>query len=84
FTNASSKAFGNNMILKGTKYCIYSGDVDYSNFVDISDMSRIENDAYNFLSGDVISDLNGDRAVDLDDLTIVDNNMYNYIVTILP
>jgi hypothetical protein len=28
FTSSSSQAFGNNMMLKGTKYCIYRGDVN--------------------------------------------------------
>ncbi|MBK8550557.1 MAG: hypothetical protein IPL53_05625 [Ignavibacteria bacterium] len=27
FTSAAAQAFGSNLILEGTKYCIYSGDL---------------------------------------------------------
>jgi len=84
FTVASSKAYGNNLVLKGSKYCLYSGDIDNSGFVDISDMSRVYNDGTNFLSGDVITDLNGDRFVDLDDLAIADNNVFLFAGVITP
>ncbi|MBK8983793.1 MAG: hypothetical protein IPM38_16115 [Ignavibacteria bacterium] len=65
FTNSSSKAYGNNLVLKGSTYCLYSGDIDKSGFIDISDMSKVYNDGTNF-KGDVITDLNGDRFVDID------------------
>ena len=34
FTSAASQAFGNNMHLNGSKYCIYGGDVDQNLIVD--------------------------------------------------
>ncbi|MBL8008845.1 MAG: hypothetical protein JNJ56_15090, partial [Ignavibacteria bacterium] len=45
FTTAACQAFGCNQILKGTKYCIYSGDSNQDGIVDASDLSAVENDA---------------------------------------
>jgi photosystem II stability/assembly factor-like uncharacterized protein len=79
FTTAASQAYGNNMILKGAKYCIYSGDVNQDGTIDLSDLTFIDNDAYNFVSGYVKTDVNGDGVVDIDDATIADNNAYNFV-----
>jgi len=79
FTTAASQAFGNNMILKGTKYCIYSGDVNQDGTVDGSDLSLIDNASYNFVSGYIPEDCNGDRFVDGIDASIADNNAYNFV-----
>ena len=66
------------------KYAIYGGDADRDNNIDASDISMIDNDASNSLSGYVVSDLTGDDFVDTDDLSIVDNNSYNAIGIIRP
>jgi len=84
FTNSASKAFGNNLIQKGSKYCIFSGDVNQDGTVDISDLSQIDNDAYNFTSGYVSTDINGDDIVDLTDAAATDNNANNFISKITP
>jgi hypothetical protein len=62
-----------------SKYCIFNGDVNQDQFIDFSDLTLIDNDAYNYTSGYVLTDVNGDMYVDFTDLTIVDNNSYNYI-----
>lgn len=84
FTTASNKAYGNNMILKGTKWCIYNGDVNQDGSVDITDGSLIDNDAFNFVSGYVNTDLDGNNFVDLSDYGIADNNAFNYVTKITP
>lgn len=84
FTDAQNKAFGNNMILKGTKWCIYSGDVNQDGVVDLGDLISIDNDAYNFATGYLTTDLNGDSNVDLFDMIICDNNSYNFVGAITP
>ncbi|MDQ3021650.1 MAG: hypothetical protein M3R36_13935 [Bacteroidota bacterium] len=84
FTNAVNKAYGNNLVLKGVKYCIYSGDVDQDGAIDITDSQIIENDAANFVSGYVSSDVNGDNFVDVSDEAISDNNSFNFVVKITP
>ncbi|MBK7159720.1 MAG: hypothetical protein IPH77_14580 [Ignavibacteria bacterium] len=72
------------MILKGTKYCIYSGDVNQDGIIDASDLSEVDNDAFNSLSGYVRTDVTGDDFVDAEDVSIVDNNAYNSVSVIRP
>lgn len=74
FTSASNKAYGNNLIQKGNKYCIISGELDGDGYVDVSDMSIVENDFFNNLSGYINSDLNGDLILDATDLSIIANS----------
>ncbi|MBK6877697.1 MAG: SBBP repeat-containing protein [Ignavibacteria bacterium] len=84
FTNAASKAYGNNLKLKGSKYCIYSGDSNQDGSVDASDMSVVDNDLYNFATGYLSTDLDGDGNVDASDLSICDNNSYNFVSMVRP
>ena len=84
FTSSASQAYGNNLKLRGSKYCAYAGDVDQNGFIDGDDMSRIDNDAYLYLSGNYLSsDLNGDGIVDGEDFLIGDNN-WQYITVKSP
>jgi hypothetical protein len=84
FTNAVNKAFGNNLVLKGTKYCIYSGDIDQNGAIDLADVVTAHNSSSAFESGYVDSDVDGDSTVDLSDLVIIKNNAANFIVKIAP
>jgi hypothetical protein len=85
FTTSASQAYGDNMKLKGSKYCIYTGDINQSGFVDGSDAIRVHSDSQIFLTGRfLITDLNGDNIVDGTDYLIVDNNAFNFIGTISP
>jgi len=79
FTLSSSQAFGNNQILKGTKYCIYNGDVNQDGIIDGSDAARIDNDAFNFAMGYLVTDLNGDGIIDGGDAAIADDNVHNFV-----
>ncbi len=79
FTTSISKAYGNNLQLKGGLYCIYSGDVNQNGFIDVFDLSETDNDAFNFVSGYVVTDVNGNNFVDLLDLAIIDNNVYSFV-----
>ena len=84
FTNSITKAYGNNLIFKNGKYCIYSGDVNQDGNVDGIDIGLIDNDLFNFVSGYIASDLSGDDLVDAVDLSIVDNNAFNFVSRITP
>jgi photosystem II stability/assembly factor-like uncharacterized protein len=84
FTTSASQAYGSNMVLKGSKWCIYSGDVNKDGTVDGSDGSLIDNDAFNFISGYVNADLNGDYFVDGSDASVCDNNAFNFVGVISP
>ncbi len=84
FTSAILQAYGNNLVLKGSRYCIYSGDLNNDGIVDASDLSISDNEAFNGASGYVISDVNGDRFVDASDLSLIDNNAARSIMKITP
>ena len=79
FTVNANKAFGDNMILKGSKWTIYSGDVNQDGVIDIDDNSLIENAAFNFESGYIRTDLNGDEIADISDQAIAEDNAYNFV-----
>jgi len=83
-SSSVSQAFGNNLVLEGSKYCIYSGDINKDNIIDAGDNSLVDNDAFNSLSGYVLSDVNGDLITDASDLSIVSNNADLNIVRITP
>lgn len=66
------------------KVCIFSGDVNQDGIIDAGDLSLVDNDAFNSVSGYVVADLNGDGFVDASDLSIVDNNAFNGIIVMRP
>ena len=84
FTSAATQAYGSNMILVGTKWCLYEGDANKDGAVDALDMIDIDNDAANFVTGYVPTDLNGDGAVDALDMIICDNNSANFVAAVKP
>jgi|GEM_PF-1637466 len=87
FTSSSAQAYGNNMSQIDSsplRYGIYSGDVNQDGIIDAADISIIENDAANSLTGYVSSDLTGDDAVDASDISLVENNAVLGIQVIIP
>jgi hypothetical protein len=79
FSVSAGKAYGNNQVLKGSSYCIYSGDVMKNGSIDLDDYVTVYNDAGNYVTGYSRSDLNGNAIVDLEDLIICINNAGNFI-----
>jgi len=73
FTTAATQAYGSNMILVGTKWCIISGDVNQDGAIDALDRSACWNDKN--LIGVYVTDLNGDGVVDALDRSIAWNNV---------
>jgi uncharacterized protein (TIGR02145 family) len=84
FTTAATQAYGSNMTLKGGKYCLYNGDVNHDEVVDIYDLSATANDNSIFASGYLDTDVNGDGTIDLFDLSIVDNNNNSFVSSVAP
>jgi peptidoglycan/xylan/chitin deacetylase (PgdA/CDA1 family) len=84
FTDSQSKAFGNNLILKRGRYCIYSGDVNQDGVVDSLDLVAIDFDNSNYVRGYAITDLNGDGIVDLRDMILAECNSMKYVTRIIP
>ncbi len=87
FSNAASKAYGNNLKLVDSNpltYAVYSGDVNQTGTIDVVDISLIDNDVFNFVTGYVATDLTGDGTVDVVDIAIADNNAFNFVSKITP
>lgn len=84
FTSLQTQAYGSNVVLVGSKWCLYSGDVVKDGLVDISDVIDIYNDATNFETGYIKTDLNGDLTVDVTDMLLAYNNSANFISKITP
>lgn len=73
FTTAAAQAYDDNMKLKGSKWCIYGGEIaNGDQYIDGDDVTS----AYNAqgLAGYVIQDVTGDNYVDADDVTLIFNN----------
>lgn len=84
FTTDSAKAFGFNVVKVGTKWCIYSGDVNRDGIIDLTDVIAVDVDNISFATGYLTTDINGDNLVDLGDLLIADNNNLRFISKIVP
>ncbi|MDR3609070.1 MAG: DNA/RNA non-specific endonuclease [Ignavibacteriaceae bacterium] len=87
FTTGLSQAYsdGSNpsMALHGSKYCIYSGDLNQDGFVSGDDMTGVDNDNTSFDYHEV-NDLNGDGFISGDDMTFIDNNNALFIAKLVP
>ena len=70
FTSAQTQALGSNLKLKGSKWCVYSGDVNQDGVVDITDVAIVDVDNLNFATGYKVTDVNGDNLVDLADVSV--------------
>jgi hypothetical protein len=87
FTTAAAKAYGDNMLpvdLSPIEFAIYGGDVNQDGTIDATDVSMIDNDAFYFVGGHVLTDLTGDSFVDGTDFAIADNNAANFVSVVRP
>ncbi|MDH3268570.1 MAG: endonuclease/exonuclease/phosphatase family protein [Ignavibacteria bacterium] len=71
FTSGADKAYGNNLKLVGSKWCIYGGDVNNDGYVETADLNLVFNDNVNGAVGYILTDLNGDLITEIEDLNIV-------------
>jgi len=84
FTTSASQSFGSNSVLTLGRYCSYSGEINKDGVIDISDVSLIDNDAFNFAAGYISTDVNGDNVADLTDLSVTSNNADNFVAVMKP
>ena len=84
FTTGSGQALGNNMIYKGSNWCIHSGDINQDGFIDLSDLLLIDNDVYNLVTGYTVTDVNGDGLVNQSDLSLVNTKSLNFVSKVVP
>ncbi len=86
-TSNSSSAFGNNLRNVNSapvRFAVYSGDADQNGNINLNDLIIINNDASQFMTGYVDSDINGDDITDLTDLIITFNNSRKFVSVIRP
>jgi len=80
FTDAMSKAYGNNMIeVEAGRWAIYTGNVNGDDNIDLLDASLFEIDVADFSYGYFSTDFNGDGNVDLLDNPVFEANINNFI-----
>ncbi len=84
FTTSASQAYGSNLQLVDTKYCLFSGDINQDGSVNLDDVLSAYNDANSFLTGYLNTDVNGDLITELSDVLIVYNNSGNFVSKITP
>ena len=84
FTVSDNRAFGNNEMLIGAKYCIYSGDINNDGFVNLEDILNASNAANNFSAGYYKEDVNGNNLVELNDILAIYNNAGKFVHKITP
>jgi hypothetical protein len=85
FTDAASKAYGNNMsMLETGVYGFYSGDINQDGFIEASDYAPLFNDNDAVAEGYLTTDLNGDGFVEAQDYPILFNNSDAVIETARP
>ncbi|MFH1119271.1 MAG: BACON domain-containing carbohydrate-binding protein [Bacteroidota bacterium] len=83
--NLPAKVYGGNMLLMADgHYVIFSGDVNQDGIVDTADMTPVDNDASNFVSGYLPTDVNCDGTIDTGDITIIDNNADGFVSSLTP
>ncbi|MDQ3193734.1 MAG: FG-GAP-like repeat-containing protein [Bacteroidota bacterium] len=87
FTHASSRAYGNNLILVNAspvRFAIYSGDVNQDGLVNLNDIVLTSNNSSNFISGYVDTDMNGDNITNLTDILFAYNNSNAFVSVMRP
>ncbi|MBP6335678.1 MAG: hypothetical protein KA444_09425, partial [Bacteroidia bacterium] len=76
FSDADSKAFGNNMKDLGDgSYALYSGDVDGNGSINLVDLFALENAIQLFVTGYSVDDLTGNQLIDNSDYSLMENNV---------
>lgn len=71
FTESSNKAFGNNLTLIGTKWCLYVGDINQDGFIETADLNQVYLENVSGAAGYINTDLNGDNYTEIEDLYLV-------------
>jgi hypothetical protein len=86
FTTSVTQAYGSNMkLLAPGIFGFYSGDLQPKDETcDILDQTTLDNHIFNFASGYLTSDLNGDGTIDIVDQIFLDNNIAGFVGSMHP
>lgn len=83
-TAAASLAFGGNTVLKLGRYCLYGGDINQDGSVNLTDVVDVSNDASNFTTGYVSTDVTGDNVTNIHDVLLTYNNAAKMVQRVIP
>lgn len=88
FSTSKSKGFGENEIqvdnLPVARFALFGGDVNQEGHIDLTDVLAVYNDASNFTTGYVNTDITGDNISDLTDVITTYNNSANFVAVVRP
>ena len=84
FSTSITQAFGNNLTLTDSLYCLFSGDVDQDGAIDVNDLIDVYNSSVMFNQGNSPCDLNRDGITDLNDILVAANNTINFVSARFP
>jgi subtilisin-like proprotein convertase family protein len=85
FSDAISKAYGNNMKpMGGNVFAIYSGDVNQDGAIESADYSEVENAIQQFIFVYHKDDITGDDVVESADYGLLENNVQLFIFIARP
>jgi len=87
FSITSSQAYGSNqkqVDALPVRFAMYGGDINQDGIIDAGDISAVEQDALNSVTGYLPTDVTGDGAVDASDVSLVENNAVNSVSVITP
>jgi hypothetical protein len=85
FSNAATKAYGNNLMDLGSSvYGIFSGDINQDGSIDFLDYPDLDQSSLNGDLGYLVMDLNGDASVDFLDYPAIDQNSLDGIILSRP
>ncbi|MBE0640110.1 MAG: hypothetical protein IH598_16475 [Bacteroidales bacterium] len=85
FTDALSKAYGNNQkdLLDGN-FAIFAGDVNQDGFINVADRSLVQSALLALEKGYLIEDTNADGTVNVLDRTLVQTGLLNFVIRVTP
>lgn len=85
FSNASNKAYSNNMFISETGvWSLFTGDINQDGAIDAFDFIIMDPEIQAGTSGYLASDLNGDGVVDAFDYLVIENNIIEGIGIVRP
>lgn len=81
FISDASQAYGDNLVQVDNSplYGIYSGDINQDGSINNNDVIVAHNDATNFVTGYINSDVTGDKIVDMPDIITTFSNSLNFV-----
>ncbi|MEO8664003.1 MAG: integrin alpha [Ignavibacteria bacterium] len=86
-STSASQAYGNNLVLVNSsplRFAVYSGDINQSGTINLTDIIAVSNAAAGFVTGYQITDVTGDNIANLSDILLTSNNSMGFVSVVRP